>query len=67
MYAHNENCGFMRTYIPCYIGSKEKVSLTKNNSKTRLNKRNTYLFKMFLISLFISIFPLQYVTCCPTQ
>ena len=41
MCAHNENCGFMQTYIPRYIGSEEKVSLTKNNSKTRLNKRNT--------------------------
>ena len=39
--AHNENCGFMRTYIPCYTESEEKFSLTKNNSKTWLNKRNT--------------------------
>ena len=43
------------------IGSKKKVSLTKNNSKTQLNKRNTYLFKMLFIILFISIFSLYYV------
>ena len=36
--SHNENCGFM---LPTYIGSEEKVSLTKNNSNARLNKRNT--------------------------
>ena len=35
----------MRTYIPCYKGSVEKVSLTKNNSKTWL---------MFFIIPFIS-------------
>ena len=66
MSAHNENCGFMRTYIPCYMGSEPMVSLTKNDSKTRLNKRNTYLSKMFFIISFISIFPLLYVRCCPT-
>ena len=25
MYARKANCGFMRTYRPCYIGSEEKV------------------------------------------
>ena len=55
----------MRTYIPYNIESEEKVSLTKINSKTRLNKRNTYLFKIFFNIPFISILPLQYVRCCP--
>ena len=45
----NENCGFMRSYRKCYIASGEKVSLTKNNSKTQLNKKNIYFFKMFFI------------------
>ena len=31
--AHNGNCGFMRTYIPCYKGSEKKVSLTKNTAE----------------------------------
>ena len=56
MCAQNENCGFMRTYLSCYIGSGEKVSLTKNNSKTRINKKSIYLFKMFFIISFISLF-----------
>ena len=56
MCVHNKNCGFTRTYLPCYIRSEEKVSLTKINSKTRLNKGNTYLFKMLFVIWFISIF-----------
>ena len=36
----------MRSYIPCNVGSEEKVFLTKNISKTLLNKRNTYLLKI---------------------
>ena len=63
MCAHSENCGFMRTYIPCNIESEGKVSLTKNSSKTRLNKRNTYLFKIVLchfvyLYFFTSVRPL---------
>ena len=34
--------------------------------KIRLNKRNTYFFKMFFIIWFFSIFPLQYVKFCAT-
>ena len=51
----NENRGFMCTYIPCYIGSEEKVSLTKTYFKTRMNKRSTYLSRCslsFRLSLF---------------
>ena len=51
---HNKNCEFMRTYIPCYIRSEEKVPLTQNYSKTRLNKRNTFwiCYLPFNLSLF---------------
>ena len=56
MYAHNKICGFMRSYIPCFIGSEEKVFLTKNIPKILLNRRNTYLFKMIFIISFISFF-----------
>ena len=38
----------------------------KEHFKTRLNKRKTYLFKVFFIISVISFFPLQYVRCCPT-
>ena len=41
MCVHNENCAFMRTYMQCYIESEGKVPLTKDNSKTRLNKSKT--------------------------
>ena len=46
MFIHSS---FMRAFIPCKIRSEEKVSLTKINSKTLLNKKNTYLFKMFYV------------------
>ena len=55
MCAHNENCGFMRTYIPFCIESGEKVSSTKSNSKLWLNKRNTYLSRCSL-SFGLSLF-----------
>ena len=60
---HNKNCGIMRTYIPCYIRSEEKVPLTQNCSKTQLlNKRNTYLLNMLSAISFISVF--YYSTSC---
>ena len=45
---------------------KEKVSSKRKLSKTLLNKKRTHLFKMFFIISLLSMFPLQYISCCPT-
>ena len=43
MCVHNENCAFMRTYIPCYIGSEEKVSSKKKTKKRKEKKKRKTL------------------------
>ena len=46
MRADNENCGFMRTYIPFYIGSEEKISSQKIIQKYGWIKETlSYFFK----------------------
>ena len=49
MCVHNENCVFMRTYIPCYIGSEEKVSSKKKNKEKKRKEKKKNIVKHDLI------------------
>ena len=57
MCAHNENCGFMRTYIPCNIGGDEKVSLTKKKKVLKHGWiKETLTFTRCSLSFRLSLF-----------